>query len=252
MQEQSSGAAVLRIWEDAAAAPSERRGSIIVASAMGEPLAAVETVPVGQRDRRLLELRRSLIGDPIEARGACPECAAQVEAGFAISDLVAAAGDADGSRDIEVEGFHLTVRAPTAGELAALSRAFRDGIGDADVARQRLLRPSKPWTRWRLSSLHWNARNAAPILRRRSTRPPSSGRSFRPWPIACFGRWINWPAPMAGRRLTSWRCRPRAGGPIWRSQPDDRLPHPSGHADRIFWRWPRPERAVPLCAHARA
>ncbi len=138
MLEQDSGAAVLRIWEEAAAVRPERRGSAIVASAVSEPLATVEACPVGQRDRRLLELRRALIGETIEARGNCPACAVQVEASFAVQDLVAAAPSAaPHSVELVHAGLRLTVRAPTAGDLAAL--AFEYGLGDIESARAALL-----------------------------------------------------------------------------------------------------------------
>lgn len=138
MLEQGSGAAVLRIWEDAAAVRPERRGSAIVASAAGEPLAVVDAQPVGRRDRRLLDLRRALIGEAIEARGNCPACAATVEASFAVHDLLAAAPDeAPSSFEFEHDGLRLTVRAPTAGELASLAAEHRHG--DAEAARAALL-----------------------------------------------------------------------------------------------------------------
>lgn len=138
MLEQGSGAAVLQIWEDAAAARPEQRGSVIVASAVREPLAMVEAASVGQRDRRLLELRRALIGEAIEARGNCPACAATVEASFAVHDLVAVAPEqAPPSVELAHDGLRLTVRAPTAGELTALAAEYRHG--DADAARAALL-----------------------------------------------------------------------------------------------------------------
>lgn len=138
MLEQGSGAAVLQIWEDAAAARPEQRGSVIVASAVREPLARVEAASVGQRDRRLLELRRALIGEAIEARGNCPACAATVEASFAVHDLVAVAPDrAPSSVELAHDGLRLTVRAPSAGELAVLASEHRHG--DAEAARSALL-----------------------------------------------------------------------------------------------------------------
>lgn len=131
MQEQGSGAAVLRIWEDAAAAPPERRGSVIVATAAGEPLAAIEARSVGQRDRGLLDLRRQLIGEQVDARDTCPDCGAEVEASFRVSDLIKVADDGGPSvAEITHGDLKITVRAPAAGEVAALAATHRNSAGE--------------------------------------------------------------------------------------------------------------------------
>jgi uncharacterized protein (UPF0212 family) len=142
MPELGSSAAVLDLWEAAAGLPPERRGSALVAAAAAEPLAAVEARPVGERDRRLLDLRRRLIGEQVEARGTCPGCGAEVEAAFALADLLAAAptDTAPDTAAVSHAGLRLTVRAPSAGDLAALARSHRDR--DAASIRDALLRLS--------------------------------------------------------------------------------------------------------------
>ena len=69
---------LLRIWEQAAHQRPARRSACLLAGT-ADDADAVGALPVGERDRRLLLLRKELFGDQIEGVAECPTCHARIE-----------------------------------------------------------------------------------------------------------------------------------------------------------------------------
>ena len=90
---------------------------------------------MGARDRHLLELRRRLIGESVEARATCPECAAQTETRFALADLLGETEEGRATIDMDIDGLTLVVRAPSADEVAHLARTG----GEVESLREALI-----------------------------------------------------------------------------------------------------------------
>ena len=129
---------LLRVWERGAGAargaPAEAlaktRAGALLAAAVALPPAGLGGLTPGQRDARLLELRRRLFGETLDGVARCPACegtlefslpvAALTEAGSPAADLEREAGE------VEVDGYRIRVRPPTLAEVAAIGP--EDGV----------------------------------------------------------------------------------------------------------------------------
>jgi hypothetical protein len=85
-----SPAEILRAWEQGAArAPLDRALLLLGAAMPDETDDALASLPIGERDRRLLELRRRTFGDDVPLFARCPACGEAVELSVRASDLLA-------------------------------------------------------------------------------------------------------------------------------------------------------------------
>jgi hypothetical protein len=130
-------AGILRAWEAAASRIRPWRELALLEAVSGTPLDELARLPIGERDRRLLAIRRAVFGDQFEFETTCPACGERLELEVDAStidrprpdrveeDLVLASGDwsvafrLPDSTDIAVAG-----DAPTAAdaEFAILDR----------------------------------------------------------------------------------------------------------------------------------
>jgi hypothetical protein len=127
---------LLTAWERGATrTPAERAVELLALASPDAQAKELATTPVGERDRRLLDLREFLFGDELEGLDSCPECEEPVSFSARVESLrsegtpVAAEGLA-----LEADGFEVTFRLPTGADLAAISRER-----DTTSARARLL-----------------------------------------------------------------------------------------------------------------
>lgn len=73
---------------------------------------------IGERDRRLIDLRRAMFGPLIEAVERCPSCEARLEITFDLSTLLAEEpNDSSEPLSLDIDGYHMTLRAPTSQDL---------------------------------------------------------------------------------------------------------------------------------------
>lgn len=134
-----SSAAWLDAWEAAQACPPGRREAALLAPACGCSEAELARLPLGQRDRLLLDLRRVLFGAPMACTASCPACHERCEWSC----------DAQALRMPEPDPAEATGAAPRAWTHGAWSLAWRPADGDdlaaaancadEDEARRRLL-----------------------------------------------------------------------------------------------------------------
>ena len=96
----------------------------------------VETMPLGRRDWRLLELRVALFGETVNGISTCPSCAQSVETAFSLTDLMQSleAGSSNRSGSVEEGSWRIRYRAPNAGDASALA-ASGDATARALVVR---------------------------------------------------------------------------------------------------------------------
>jgi len=128
-------AALLAAWERGHGQPGGARAlTLLSAVHPGVGRSELESLSVGQRDARLLKLRRELFGRTVDAVVICGGCEQAIDLSFDIDDLVFA--DAPGATAVQIErgDGSLSVRVPTAGDLAAV-----EALGDAERTRDRLL-----------------------------------------------------------------------------------------------------------------
>jgi len=129
-------AALLELWERGRALPQVRRAFALLQAACPEtPADVLMSWTVGQRDAYLFTLRERTLGPDLEARTACPACAAALEMKFQISDLRSPSREAPRAvYSLYRDGQEVHFRLPTLRDLDDLGKR-----NDRAQARQQLL-----------------------------------------------------------------------------------------------------------------
>lgn len=130
-----SAARVLEVTERCAA--TGNTGKALALLAAGWPERGeheLAELPLGERDRRLLALRASTLGEPLAGRSRCPACGEALEFGLTTADLTALGADTPVEVSAEVEDLQLRLRQPNSYDLWAAERA-----GSAAEARRALV-----------------------------------------------------------------------------------------------------------------
>src|SRR5262249_34467233 len=105
----------LRLWEQGQRLHPLDQGLLALhASAPGDTGAQLAALPIGQRNRRLLELRAACFGSPMNGIVECPACAAKLEFALDAGEL---ASGGEGSSTVSCGGRQF--RLPTSRDLAA-------------------------------------------------------------------------------------------------------------------------------------
>ena len=124
---------IVRMWEAGRdQRPLERAISLLAAAggeASREELAALS---VSRRDARLLELRRQVFGDTLQAFAECPQCAGRLEIRFA-AGAIQTGEEAPSTLELESHGVTVRFRLPTSADVMEAITA-----GEIGVARQTL------------------------------------------------------------------------------------------------------------------
>src|SRR5262245_9077639 len=123
----------LDLWQAAEGRDSIER-SLLLAAAGGGGEGDLARLPVGRRDEHVLALHRALGGATLEATARCPECDEPAEFAVEADALVARAGDAAATAELEVGDFVVAWRSPDSSDVAAAAAA-----GDAAGAERVLL-----------------------------------------------------------------------------------------------------------------
>jgi hypothetical protein len=134
-----SAADLLHAWERAAEAPAWIRPVALLAAAWPGAVAAdLAGLSVGERDRHLLALRRSVFGPEVEATAECPACGERAQLELSVDDLHdLGAGrqlSAGAPSSIHAAGYDIAFRAPNTADLSTVA-----GSVDADAAALELL-----------------------------------------------------------------------------------------------------------------
>lgn len=114
---------LLALYERWDGSSPARRALALLAAASDRPPDDLAEWPVGQRDAELLRLRERLFGPRVVSTGACPACGERVELDFELAGVRVDAEPPPGPLALEVEGYALTARLPTAGDLAEAADA---------------------------------------------------------------------------------------------------------------------------------
>jgi hypothetical protein len=113
-------------WEGASPA---RRALALLAAASDRPPDELAEWTAGRRDAELLRLRERLFGARVVSTAVCPACGERAELDFLVSDVRAQDAAAEEPLSLEVEGFTVTARLPTGGDLAATAET--GGVAEA-------------------------------------------------------------------------------------------------------------------------
>jgi hypothetical protein len=79
---------LLYAWERCAGRPPLQRALVLLEAAADTGDADPAAYSIGERDRRLLELRESLFGQEMTAVATCKECSGRVEVAFQVRDVL--------------------------------------------------------------------------------------------------------------------------------------------------------------------
>ena len=131
---------LLDVWERGLRQPAAWRPIALL-----EPLYAGSTVdelarlPVGQRDARLFDLRRSTFGRQLAAVTDCPACGQRLDLEFDVEDIRPSAPASEDRPPMAItvrqDGWEVTARLPDTSDLAAAA-----ATGHPAAARRTLLR----------------------------------------------------------------------------------------------------------------
>lgn len=133
-------AQLLQVWESGCERPATARVLLLLAAANDDADAdALATLPVGRRDRLLIELHARLFRERIVGLARCPQCGEELEAALDCEDMLASAStemvpsNASMVHVLEHQGTTVHFRLPDSRDLLALH-----GCGDAEHARSLL------------------------------------------------------------------------------------------------------------------
>ena len=111
---------LLALWERGARLHPIDRSLAVLALALPErPWRDLVRLSLGERDSLLLEVRRTTLGDRIDAQDRCVMCGERVELQLACSTLAAASAPAAGEWTISAPRYQLTLRVLTSEDAAA-------------------------------------------------------------------------------------------------------------------------------------
>jgi hypothetical protein len=127
---------ILTAWERGLQQSLGERAVTLLALS-GDTIVNTSQLQAGLRDAALLRIRRRLFGDCIEGAIECNECGEQLDVKLSVADLLPEeSAGAPTSTAIEVGGWRIAFRVPTAGDLASL-RGVSDLEGAISQLRQR-------------------------------------------------------------------------------------------------------------------
>ncbi len=129
---------ILRIWEIGSGQhPVDRALTILAAAFQQAPRDALACLSVGQRDSRLLDVRKLTFGTHLASFNECMKCQERLEFEFDVDDIRVAPGAEcmDQEHTVMCGGYELHFRLPTSLDLAAIA-----GCSDVTAARILLVR----------------------------------------------------------------------------------------------------------------
>lgn len=128
---------VLDVWEEGQGyGPTVRALALLAAVGSGEPWEELERLPLGERDRRLLGLRRITAGPRLDVFARCPACAEPLELTLEAGELLAAFGPILREGELAREDLALRFRPVTSADLLAVERWIDPG--NVEEARRSL------------------------------------------------------------------------------------------------------------------
>jgi hypothetical protein len=121
--------ALLTVWERTEALARPWRELALLAAACHEPPERLARLPIGERDRLLLDLRVGMFGERFDCETACPSCGARLELSLDSSDLRVAPSPLD-PPDLALPDHGCTVRfrAPDSEDIAACLARPADAV----------------------------------------------------------------------------------------------------------------------------
>ncbi len=147
-----SAARLLDVWEKGAGCSGPRRALLLLGAVHPDlDPTILGALPVGRRDALLLRLRARLFGPRLDATAACPACSERLEFTLSLPELLPSAANPEAGEEelallaptaplaLELDGYALTLRPPSAGDLVALERHRDPVAAEAELLRRCVL-----------------------------------------------------------------------------------------------------------------
>ncbi len=126
---------LMECWDCAERLSSQRRPlGLLLPTVQGLDIDLIAALPVGRLDARLLDLRRRLFGEGMEALAHCPACGLTFELTFSVADVKAARPPGAVHR-VAHGGWAIDFRLPDSRDMHAAAKS-----GGVDEARRVLIR----------------------------------------------------------------------------------------------------------------
>jgi hypothetical protein len=129
-----SAAKILDVWEAGRQQNELDRALTLLTAASGLSRDELADLSIGERDRRLLQLRTLVLGARAEGFAECPECGERVEFPLDTAALVQPDELAAKTHEFESDGAHVRFRLPTSRDVAEAVAAL-----DGQESLQRLV-----------------------------------------------------------------------------------------------------------------
>ena len=124
---------MLRAWEAGQGRSLTHRALLLLAAAHPDTSwEALEALPIGERDDRMITLRKWTFGSDFSSLAACPVCGERLELHFTAADVRVPETPPEGSLSVQAQGYVVDFRLPNSTDLMRV-----DGVPDA---RRQLLR----------------------------------------------------------------------------------------------------------------
>jgi hypothetical protein len=129
-----SASDLLNLWDSGSGRDHTTRALLLLRSANGGAPDPAD-LPIGERDRRLFDLRQRAFGAHVDAVESCPSCSTRLEITFQLDDVrMDRETEATRRFTLDIDDFQIDVRLPTSGDLLAIRNRT-----DLDGARRELL-----------------------------------------------------------------------------------------------------------------
>jgi hypothetical protein len=134
---------LLELWERGLAQLPVRRAVDVLERALPERGESIEALPVGTRDRLLLDIRERTFGSRMNAVTDCTACAARIEMEFETREIRAAEVADAGPVEVLSNGYELRLRLPDSRDIMAAATLDDEAAGITELFRRCLLEAHK-------------------------------------------------------------------------------------------------------------
>jgi len=139
----TSAEQLVKAWETGKAlVPAARAVELLAALEPDVPSSVLASLSIGERDRRLLRLRREVLGRMADATVLCPHCEERIEFAIDVESLIVAPHDGPARAVVDVDGMTLDVRVLTSTDLLELARS-PSGMTELTLMRRCVTRMTK-------------------------------------------------------------------------------------------------------------
>jgi hypothetical protein len=126
---------IIRMWEAGRdQAPLDRALTLLSAGAAEPSRDELAALSIGCRDARLLDLRRRVFGELLQAFAECPQCGSYLEMQFNAQEIETNGAKLPAIHELASGGVAVRFRSPTSADLAKAV-----AVGDAGAARKALV-----------------------------------------------------------------------------------------------------------------